>query len=130
MGIVRTLNGIPPTTICIRQYFTESERTNERGKKGERERRRTSKPLDFYDYSDMSEVKRKNGLSGYELLFPVRLHHRLYFRRGYPSLSVRGARVVDMCPAYPPPTIENPLGFSSLSHRSVAAIRSDRKSLF
>lgn len=96
-------------------------------KKGERAPR---KPLNFYDYSDMSEVKRKNGLSGYELLFPVRLRHGLYFRRGYPSLSAQGALVVDMCPAYPPPPIENPLGFSSLSHRSVAAIRSDRKSLF
>lgn len=77
----------------------------------------------------MSEVKRKNGLSGYELLFPVRLRHGLYFRRGYPSLSASGALVVDMCPAYPPTPMENPLGFSSLSHRSVAAIRSDRKSL-
>lgn len=42
-----------------------------------------SQPLFRYT----SGTKRKNSLSGYELPFPVWVHHELYFRRGYPALS-------------------------------------------
>lgn len=46
MGIVRTLKGIPSTTICIRRYFTESARDREReSERGWRWRKRQASAM-------------------------------------------------------------------------------------
>lgn len=95
--------------ICSRRYFV-----------------RVRCPPTFTAIPRYNRSQRKNGLSGYELPFPLRLRHGLYFRRGYPALSA-GEPSPSTCVLLTR-SMGNPRGFSSPFLRSTAQYVLIRKS--